>query len=131
MSYIVLKSIHVVCVVLTVALMLTRLSMALAGHDYRRFGALRWIPHAVDTLLLASAAGLVIVSGQYPFAEPWLTAKLLALPLYVIAGAIALDPSRSSRVRAFGGCAALCLLAYIVLVARTRNPWPAFAILGG
>ena len=55
-SYTLLKSIHVACVALTFTLFAVRLALAAGGRDYRQYGPLRWIPHAVDTLLLASAA---------------------------------------------------------------------------
>lgn len=124
MTYILLKTIHVGCVAATAVLLLLRLALAATGRDYRRFGPLRWLPHAVDTLLLLSAAALAVHTLQYPFVMPWLTAKVLALPFYIIAGVLAFDASRSRQVRIAGATAAITLLLYIVTVALTRNPWP-------
>ena len=53
----------------------------------------RWVkivPHVVDTLLLVSALTLVFGSDQYPFEQPWLTAKVLALIVYIALGTIEL-----------------------------------------
>lgn len=119
-----LKTLHVTCVALTICLLVARLLLAATGRDYRRYGPLRWLPHVVDTVLLASAVALVAVSSQYPFVMPWLTAKVLALPLYIIAGVIALDSRRPRPARLAGALAAVLLVTYIVLVALTRNPWP-------
>ena len=83
----------------------------------------RWvkiIPHIVDTLLLTSAIIIVIMSGQYPFAQDWLTAKLLALFAYIGLGTIALrGKTKAVRVSAF--IAALAVFIYIGSVAITKQ----------
>jgi uncharacterized membrane protein SirB2 len=87
----------------------------------------RWVriaPHVIDTLLLASAVFLVFVSGQYPFAQPWLGAKLCALVLYIVLGTIALKRGRTAQVRALAFGAAVLTFAYIVAVAVTRQVIP-------
>ena len=83
----------------------------------------RWvkiIPHIVDTLLLTSAIIMMIMSGQYPFAQDWLTAKLLALFAYIGLGTVALR-GRSKVVRVWAFIAALAVFAYIGSVAITRQ----------
>ena len=58
----------------------------------------RWVkivPHVVDTLLLVSALTLVFWSDQYPFEQPWLTAKVLALIVYIALGTIALKRGKN------------------------------------
>ena len=84
----------------------------------------RWVkvvPHVVDTLLLGSALVMVFWSGQYPFVQPWLTAKVLALVVYIVLGTIALKRGKTRGVRAFALLAALATFAYIVAVALTRQ----------
>lgn len=126
MNYAWLKNFHVACVALTALLLVVRLALATRGTDYRTLRPLRWLPHAVDTLLLGSALALVTLSGQYPFVQPWLTAKVLALPVYIIAASLALTPGRPARLRSVAAIGALALLAYIVSVALTRDwiPFP-------
>lgn len=87
----------------------------------------RWVrvaPHLVDTLLLASAVTLAIWSGQYPFAQNWLTAKLLALCGYIVLGAIALKRGRTRQVRALAFVGALAMFGYIVAVAVSKHALP-------
>ena len=58
----------------------------------------RWVkivPHVVDTLLLVSALTLVFGSDQYPFEQPLLTAKVLALIVYIALGTIALKRGKN------------------------------------
>ena len=84
----------------------------------------RWVkvvPHGVDTLLLGSALVMVFWSGQYPFVQSWLTAKVLALIAYIVLGAIALKRGKTKGVRTFALLASLAVFAYIVAVALTRQ----------
>jgi uncharacterized membrane protein SirB2 len=58
-------------------------------------------------------------SAQYPLAQPWLTAKVGALLLYIVLGSVALKRGRSKGIRAAAFLAALATFAYIVAVALT------------
>lgn len=60
----------------------------------------RILPHLIDTVLLASALTLVFWSGQYPFQQSLLTAKLLALLVYIALGTVALKRGKTPVVRA-------------------------------
>ena len=105
-----------------------------AGHDARLRpvrsralslrvpDAVRIAPHVNDTLLLAAAIALAVLSRQYPFAEGWLTAKVLGLVAYIGIGTVAMRPGRPRHVRVAAWAAGLGVLAYIVGVAVTRNP---------
>lgn len=121
MNYLALKHIHITFALLSGGFFLLRgLWMLLESPLLQR----RWVkvvPHVVDTLLLASALGLVFWSGQYPFAQGWLTAKVLALLAYIVLGTIALKRGRTRGVRSFALLAALATFAYIVAVALTRR----------
>lgn len=87
----------------------------------------RWAriaPHVVDTLLLASALTLAVWSSQYPLAQHWLSAKVTALLVYIVLGAIALKRGRTKPVRAVAFVGALATFCYIVAVAVTKQPMP-------
>lgn len=82
----------------------------------------RILPHVVDSLLLGSALTMAWMSGQYPFVNGWLTAKLFGLIAYILLGMTALKRGRTMAIRArFFGLAVLAYL-YIVSVALTRSP---------
>lgn len=124
MDYPSLKIIHVSCVATSYALFVLR------GVWMMRESALlqrRWIkiaPHIVDTLLLASAAALAVVSHQYPLADGWLTAKVGGLLVYVGLGTVALKRGKTRRTRVAAWLAAQAVFFYIVAVALTRRPLP-------
>jgi uncharacterized membrane protein SirB2 len=90
----------------------------------------RWVrvtPHIVDTVLLASAIALAVISSQYPLAQNWLTAKVVGLVVYVVLGAMVLRRGKTRAARAAYFVAALLVFGYIVSVAMARNPLGVFA----
>ena len=92
--------------------------------------AARWVrvvPHVVDTVLLVSAIWLAWQIGRD--AAPWITAKVVALLLYIVLGSIALKRGRTPGVRTAAFFAALATFGYIVSVALTKSPWGALARL--
>lgn len=122
MSYFALKHLHVTCVILSGLGFLTRGSLMLAGSPWLKHRLTRTLPHIVDTVLLGSAIAMAVMSGQYPFAQAWLTAKLLGLLAYIGLGTVALKRGRTPAIRARFFLMALLSYAYIVGVALTRSP---------
>jgi len=120
--YLTLKGVHIACAMLSIAGFALRGIMMLLDSPLLAARFVRIAPHAVDTLLLASALGLAALIGKYPFVDAWLTAKALALIAYVALGTVALRPVRAKAVRATAFALALGTAAYIVSVALSRNP---------
>lgn len=115
--YFLIKSVHVWSVTLSIALFVLRGGLMLAESPWRAAGVLRWLPHVVDTVLLTSALMLTGIVHQYPFANGWLTAKVLGLVAYVVLGSIALRRGRTRRVRVAALAGALVAVAYVVTTA--------------
>ena len=123
-DYATLKSVHVGAVIVSIALFALRGGWMLAGSALLATRFARIVPHVVDTVLLASAVGLSVLSRQYPIAQPWLTAKVAGLVVYVVLGSIALRRGRTRTVRALALLGALAVVSWIVATARCRCPWP-------
>lgn len=122
MDYLLLKQFHIACAILSIAGFAVRGALMLRESPLLRSRFARIAPHVVDTVLLASAVALAWQSGQYPFAQSWLTAKVFALVAYIFLGALALKRGRSKPLRAAAFALALTTVLYIVSVALTRNP---------
>lgn len=122
MEYVLLKHLHVTCVVISVSLFVLRGTLELMARPWRQWRLLRVAPHIVDTVLLTSALWLAWRIGQYPFVDAWLTAKVLALLAYILLGMRALGKSTPQGQRLPFFVAALLCVAYIVGVAFTRSP---------
>lgn len=121
MNYLFVKHLHITFAVISGSFFLLRgLWMLLDSSMLQR----RWVkvvPHVVDTLLLATALVMVFWSGQYPFVQAWLTAKVIALIVYIGLGTMALKRGRTKALRVSALLAALAVFAYIVAVALTRQ----------
>ncbi|WP_292037880.1 SirB2 family protein [Massilia sp. UBA6681] len=126
MPYIALKHLHVTFVALSGLLFLVRGIWMLRASPKLEQRWARIVPHIVDTLLLASAIGLAVVSHQYPGQMPWLTAKVVGLVAYIVLGTIALKRGRTQGLRTAAFVGALACFAYIVAVAVTKNPLVVF-----
>jgi uncharacterized membrane protein SirB2 len=70
------------------------------------------------------------MSGQYPFVDAWLTAKVLGLTVYIILGSLALRPGSTAKVRILAWLAALAVFGWILSVALTRQPLGFLAAAG-
>jgi uncharacterized membrane protein SirB2 len=123
-DYAILKLIHVSCVVTSYLFFVVRGAWML--RESPLLGQ-RWVkvaPHIVDTALLASAIAMAVSIRQYPLVAGWLTAKVVALLVYIGMGVFALRLGRSRSVRITAWLAAQAVFFYIVAVALTRNPQP-------
>ena len=124
MSYLAIKHLHLSCVVLSGLGFLIRGRWMLQQSPMLQKHWVRILPHIVDSTLLGSAITLVYLSGQYPLANHWLSAKLLGLLAYIVLGAVALKRGKSVIVRRNCFVLAICCYVYIVGVALTRQVLP-------
>ncbi len=122
-----LKHLHVTCVALSYLLFLLRGVWMLRDSPLLRRRWAKIAPHAVDTLLLASAITLAWRLGLSPLAHPWLMAKIIALVLYIGLGFVALRFGRTRTVRLTAWLLGQGAFFYIVAVALTKDvmPWHA------
>lgn len=122
MDYSTLKQVHIGLASLSGGFFLIRGAWMLTGSPLLQRPWVRSVPHIFDTALLLSAIMLAVWSAQYPVAQPWLTAKVLALLAYIGLGTIALKHGTTKRSRAASFIAAVLVFFYIVGVAHTKNP---------
>ncbi len=125
-AYELARSVHLGAVVLTALSFCLRGLWMLQGSARLHARWVRIFPHVVDTVLLASALYLAV--GVYGYPAPgqgWITAKLVALLVYIVLGTVALKRGRTRAVRAGAFAGALAVFGYIVAAAHTRSvlPW--------
>lgn len=123
LGYGLLKTLHVSAAVLSILGFLFRSVLMLRRSPLAEARWVRQAPHYVDTVLLGAALGMVWVGGRQPLVETWLSAKIICLLAYIVCGALALKRAPSERSRRFFLVLALLLLANIVTIALTRDPW--------
>jgi len=124
MDYSLLKHLHLTTVAVTLVLFVLRGVWMMADSPRLQARWVRIVPHVNDALLLASGIGLAVLIQQYPLVNGWLTAKLLALLLYIGLGTYALKRGKSRGQRIAAWVAALLVVGYMVAVAVTHDPLP-------
>ena len=125
--YLPLRHTHIACAILTLTLFVLRGGLMIADSPWQRNVVLRYLPHAVDTVLLTTALMLTTVIRQFPFSTGWLTMKVVLLVVYILLGSIALKRGRTRRTRIAAFLAALLTVAFLLTVARTHEPLGIFA----
>jgi uncharacterized membrane protein SirB2 len=123
-----IKHAHVALVALTFAGFLLRGVWMIQGSALLQRKPVRVLPHVIDTLLLLTGIALAVMIHQYPLVHGWLTAKVLALILYIVLGTIAIRRGKTRAVRVLAWIGGLAVLGYIVAVAvaHAPNPLPYF-----
>ncbi|MDP2808852.1 MAG: SirB2 family protein [Rhodocyclaceae bacterium] len=127
--YSVVKHIHVACVILSITGFFVRGLLMLRDSPLLKRPWLNVVPHINDTMLLAAALALTVLTDQYPFVDTWVTAKIFGLIAYIILGSVALKAGRTKEVRAAAWLAAMGAFGYVVSVALTKHPAGLFAML--
>jgi uncharacterized membrane protein SirB2 len=120
MEFATLKAAHVAAVAASGLMFFVRGLWMLDRSPMLERRWVRVVPHVNDTVLLAAGVWMAVTLRQVPGVSPWLTAKIVALVIYVALGTVAL---RRRRVGAW--IAALAVFGYIVAVALTHDalPW--------
>jgi len=129
MVYYWIKGLHVSTVAFNIGFFILRYYWMAQGSPLASKRWVRKLSVFNDTLLLIAGISMAVVSSQYPFQAPWLTAKLLGLLAYILLGTLALKRGRYKSVRIISGALALLCAAYIVAVATYRTP-DIFSALG-
>ena len=128
--YLQIRFVHILCVALSGALFAIRGTLHLAGSALAQHVVARWASYAIDTTLLTAALMLVGIVHQYPFANGWLTTKVLLLVLYIVLGTYALRRARTQRAAALAFVAALAVFASIIGAAVLHDARSWFALIG-
>ena len=120
--YALIKYVHLFSVTFSLAGFFLRGLMLMRGSPLMKARWIKVLPHINDTILLAAALSLAVMSDQYPFVSGWVTAKVLGVIAYIILGSLALRTGSSPRTRLVCWLAAMAVFGWIVSVALTRQP---------
>jgi uncharacterized membrane protein SirB2 len=125
-SYLSVRHLHVGAVVLSITLFVLRARWSLYSPARLRQRWVKIVPHIIDSVLLLSGASLAWQLGVAGV-RGWLPAKLAALVLYIVLGAVALRYGKTRGARIAAMIAAVVTFAYIASVALTKSPLGALA----
>ena len=122
--YYLLKMGHVASVVISGSLFVYRYARLSLHPDQPLPNALKVLPHINDTVLLSCAIGMLILIDLNPFSTPWLLAKIVALLVYIVLGAICMRSLPGSRRQTVSFVAAISVFAYILSVGLNKQLIP-------
>lgn len=125
MSILAIKYLHISCALASYTLFFIRGIWMLQSSPMLQARWVRIAPHIVDTILLASAIAMAYLMSLSPLANGWLSAKIVALLLYIVLGTFALKRGKTRTLRLACWIAAQLVFLYIVLVAVKHSvlPW--------
>lgn len=119
--YTLLKIIHMSCAMVSIIGFIVRGTLRINESPIVQKKLVKVLPHVIDTVLLVSAICLVVMSGQYPFVVPWVTAKVLGLIVYIGLGVVVMRTAKTKQTRIIAFVLAIATAAYIVMVATTKQ----------
>ena len=120
--YFLIKNIHIICAALSITGFFLRGVLMIRGSDILTHRIVKILPHVIDAVLLLTAIMLVFITERYPAYEPWLTAKILALLVYIFLGMLAFKWTQKKSSKIFYWILSMMVFAYIVSVALTKMP---------
>ena len=120
--YMMAKHLHLTAVALSILFFVFRFIWSQFDTQALSKKWVKILPHVIDTILLASAIWLCVMLSQYPFANAWLTFKLIGVVLYIVLGLFALKKAKSTVGRWAFFVAALAVLMATAMVAVTKQP---------
>ena len=115
------RTIHLATVSLSFSLFVLRGVWMLRDSALLHHRLVRVLPHANDTIVLASGVYLSLMIRQYPLVHGWITAVVVLLLIYIGLGLVALRRGKTKLIRATAWAAAILVFIYIVTIARTKN----------
>lgn len=122
MTYLTVKSLHLVAIALSIAGFTLRGYWMMSQSDRLQLRVVRIAPHVIDTVLLASGIAMLVMLRIEVISQPWMLAKLAGLAAYIILGTIALKRGSTRAIRITAFVAALLAFAYIVGAAMLKSP---------
>jgi len=116
-----IKEIHILTAFISVSFFMLRFLWVIRDSGMMTKRWVKIVPHVNDTILLIAAIILAVSIQQYPFIHSWLTAKFIALILYIVFGMFALKRAKTKLTKGVFFILAVSSFGYIVLVAVTRT----------
>lgn len=118
-AYAIAKHIHMTAVLVSGGFFLIRGLLMMQESKLMEAKLMRILPHIVDTVLLLSALGLIVLLGSFPL---WVQVKVVALFAYIALGVFAFRIAKGWGSRVFFFFLALFTFGFILSVAITKNP---------
>lgn len=119
-GYLALKILHIGTVCITISLFVIRFMLSIKGNDYAHQGWMKRLPPVNDTLLLATAIALLLVTRWQIGQHLWITVKVIGVVIYIGFGWFALHRPLQPNYRVAAFSLAITTLTAIIFLALTK-----------
>ena len=119
--YLLIRQLHILTAALSVTLFTIRFLLLVRSPTWQPNRWLKVLPHVNDSLLLILAILLCLIIQQAPLITPWLTEKVAAVILYILAGMFALKWSKTRLSKIIWFIIALFMFAYAANIAINKG----------
>ena len=119
--YLLIRQLHILTAALSVTLFTIRFLLLVRSPAWQPGRWLKVLPHVNDSLLLIFAILLCIIIQQAPLITPWLTEKVTAVILYILAGMFALKWSKTRLSKIIWFIIAIFMFAYAANIAINKG----------
>ncbi len=120
--YFLIKHLHMGAAALSIGLFLVRAWWSVRESPRLQARWVKILPHLIDTVLLGLGVTLMVTLRFWPWQQPWLAAKLLALLVYIGVGTLAIKRGATPRRRGVAALLAVAVFAYMVGAAIRHSP---------
>ncbi|AZQ11445.1 MULTISPECIES: SirB2 family protein [Shewanella] len=115
------KHLHLTLIAVSVLFFVVRFVLKLKESALLEKKLLKIAPHIIDTFLLLSGLSLCFLIKQYPFVDPWLTEKILAVVAYILLAFMAMKSNRNKFFRFFAFLGAIAWVVYAAKMAVIKQ----------
>ena len=119
--YLLIRQLHILTAALSVTLFTIRFLLLVRSPTWQPNRWLKVLPHVNDSLLLIFAILLCIIIQQAPLITPWLSEKVAAVILYILAGMFALKWSKTRLSKIIWFIIAIFMFAYAANIAINKG----------
>lgn len=115
--YFAVKHLHLTLVAVSVLFFVVRFVLHMRASSIMDKKFIKIAPHVIDTFLLLSGLALCFIIQQFPFVEPWLTEKIIAVAAYIALGIMAFKADRSKLFKFFAFIGAIGWIVFAAKIA--------------
>jgi uncharacterized membrane protein SirB2 len=115
--YFAVKHLHLTLVAVSVLFFVVRFVLHMRASSIMDKKFIKIAPHVIDTFLLLSGLALCFIIQQFPFVDPWLTEKIIAVAAYIALGIMAFKADRSKLFKFFAFIGAIGWVVFAAKIA--------------
>lgn len=122
MNYLTLKYLHIICVAGSFSLFFIRGIWLLRSYPHAQEPWIKALPHVVDSLLVASAIGMLIMAPKGIWDGNWMLVKVVLVIVYAMMSVLVLRLAKSKTQRVLLWITALLVFLFATTVSVLHHP---------